>query len=246
LPRIFVITYDGDVRASQTQQLVQQINAILSVANSDDKVILRLTSGGGMVPNYGHAAAQLLRLKKRNIHLIVCIDCIAASGGYLMAAVADEIVAAPFAIIGSIGVVAQIPNFHKLLKHNHIDFEQVTAGEYKRTLTMFGENTEKSRLKVQEEVDAIHQQFKSFISEYRPAIDIAQVGTGEYWSAELAKEMNLVDRLNTSQDEIFDKYQDHNIFEVIYLTKKRIPEILTDSITNSVLHLYQKLTHSIT
>lgn len=245
LPRIFYITFDGDIRASQTQALSQQINAIIAIASENDKVVLKLTSGGGLVANYGLAASQLLRLRQKNIHLTVCIDSVAASGGYLMAAVANEIVAAPFAIIGSIGVLAQLPNFHRLLKQHNIDFEQVSAGEFKRTLTMFGENTEKSRLKLQSELEDIHTQFKDFIKQYRPDLNLSQTATGEYWLAEKALTMNLVDRLNSSQDELFDKYTSHDIFEVSYLTKKRLPEALTDSLSNIAVSVYEKLTASV-
>lgn len=241
LPRIFVITFEGDLRATQTYALSQQVNAILAIATENDRVIVKLTSGGGLVANYGLAASQLLRLRQKNIHLTVCVDSIAASGGYLMAAVAHEIVAAPFAIIGSIGVVTQLPNFHRLLQHHHIDFEQIAAGEYKRTLTMFGENTEKSRHKVQQEIEAIHDQFKDFIKQFRPNLDLRITATGEYWLAETAKNLGLVDRLNNSQDELFDQYTTHAIFEVCYITKKRMADILSDSLIKIAVTLYDKI-----
>ena len=242
LPRLFVITFDGDLKASQAQPLSQQITAILSIANPNDKVVLKLTSGGGLVANYGLAASELMRLRQSGIHLTVCIDSVAASGGYLMAAVANEIVAAPFAIIGSIGVLAQMPNFHRLLKQHNIDFEQISAGEYKRTLTMFGENTDKSRLKVQEELEDIHHQFKAFIQKFRPKLNLTEIATGEYWLAEKAMQMSLVDRLSTSQDELFSKYTTHSVFEVCYLSKKRLPEVLTESVASLTLSIYDKLT----
>jgi len=134
--RIFVIHFDGDIRASNVQELREAITAILSIATVDDEVVVCLESGGGLVHAYGLAASQLQRIRQKDIPLTVIIDKVAASGGYLMACVADRIIAAPFAIVGSIGVLAQIPNFNRYLKQHNIDFEQLSAGEYKRTLSM--------------------------------------------------------------------------------------------------------------
>ena len=102
-------------------------------------------------------------------------DKVAASGGYMMACIGDRILSAPFAVLGSIGVVAQIPNLHRLLKKHDVDYEVLTAGEYKRTLTVFGENTDKGRQKFQEDLELTHVLFKDFVSRYRPQLDIDQV-----------------------------------------------------------------------
>lgn len=177
-PRVFVLDFDGDMQASQVEQLREEVSAILPVASDADEVLLRLESGGGAVHGYGLAASQLVRLKDAGIKLTVSVDKVAASGGYMMACVADQIIAAPFAILGSIGVVAQIPNFHKLLKKNDIDFEMHTAGEYKRTLTFFGENTDKAREKFQSDIDDIHVLFKEFVATNRPVLAIDEVSTG--------------------------------------------------------------------
>ena len=131
--------------------------------------MVRLESGGGLVHGYGLAAAQLVRLKDAGLTLTVCVDKVAASGGYMMACVADKVVAAPFAVIGSIGVVSQLPNFHKWLKNHDVDYEMFTAGDYKRTVTVFGENDAEDRAKYQEELEQTHALFKHFVNTYRPA-----------------------------------------------------------------------------
>ncbi|HET7315114.1 protease SohB [Salinisphaera sp.] len=198
--RLFVLDFDGDIRASAVDGLRESINALLQVAESDDEVLLRLESGGGMVHSYGLAASQLKRLRDAGIRLTVSVDRVAASGGYMMACVGDRIVAAPFAIVGSIGVVAQLPNFHRLLSDKHIDFEMHTAGDHKRTLTVFGENTQAGREKFREELEDTHVLFKRFVAEHRPGLDVDAVATGEHWYASQALERRLVDEIATSDD----------------------------------------------
>lgn len=218
--RIFVINFDGDIKASPLASLREEITAILTVATPEDEVFLQLQSGGGLVHAYGLAASQLMRIKERKIPLTVCVDKIAASGGYMMACVADRIIAAPFAIIGSIGVIAQLPNFNKLLKKHDIEFEQLTAGEFKRTITMFGENTDKARQKFQEELEEMHALFKEFIQQHRPVVDIDKIATGEHWPASRAMELKLVDELKTSDDYLLENSRDKELFEVTYTIKR--------------------------
>lgn len=224
--RVFVVDFDGDVKASATEQLRQVITAILSVAKKTDEVVLRLESPGGMVHSYGLAASQLKRITARDIPLTVCVDKVAASGGYMMACVADKIVSAPFAIIGSIGVVAQLPNFHRLLKKHDVDYEMFTAGEYKRTVTVFGENTEKDREKFIEDLEDTHVLFKDFITENRASVDIEAVATGEHWFGTRALERNLIDVIDTSDQYLFEMKDDSDIFELKYVMKKSLPEKL--------------------
>ncbi|MDH5560810.1 MAG: protease SohB [Deltaproteobacteria bacterium] len=218
--RLFLLRFNGDIRASAVESLREEITAVLSVADQSDEVLLSLESSGGMVHAYGLAASQLLRLKSQKIPLTVAVDKIAASGGYLMACVGDKIIAAPFAIIGSIGVLAQIPNFNRLLKENKIDFEQITAGEHKRTLSLFGENTEKGRVKLQEEIEETHQLFKNFILKQRNITDLEKIATGEHWYGSRAKELNLIDDLMTSDDYLLEKSKERNLFEITYKTKR--------------------------
>jgi len=220
--RIFIINFTGDLHATQVSQLREEITALLQIATEADEVIVKLESPGGVVQAYGLAASQLARIKAKNIRLTVCIDKIAASGGYLMACVADAIIAAPFAIVGSIGVVAQLPNFHRLLKKHDIDFEQVTAGKYKRTLTLFGENTESSREKMQEDLEEIHLAFKNHISTYRQGLNFDAVATGEFWLASDALKLNLVDQLQTSDDYIMQASNAFDVFEISFAAKKNL------------------------
>ena len=232
--RIFVAYFDGDIKASAVDELREIITAILLTAKANDLVLLCLESGGGMVHAYGLASSQLQRLRDANIHLIVSIDKIAASGGYMMACVANEIIAAPFAIIGSIGVIAQLPNFHKLLEKNNIDFEQITAGEYKRTLTVFGKNTSAGREKLQEEINETHQLFKSFVKNNREQVNIDKVATGEHWFATQCIEKKLVDTLQTSDDYLLSKKEEYDIFKITFKIKQPFVKRLSIFAQNAV------------
>ncbi|AHE66798.1 protease SohB [Legionella oakridgensis] len=213
-PSLYVLDFNGDVKASQVDQFRDEISAILAVIKQDDEIVVRLESPGGAVNAYGLAASQLQRIRDKNIPLTVCIDKIAASGGYLMACVANHIIAAPFAIIGSIGVVAQLPNFHRWLKKNDIDIELLTAGEYKRTLTLFAENTEKGRQKFKEELEQIHQSFRGYVLANREQLDIEKVATGEHWLAQDAFDLHLVDTLKTSDEYLCEKMTAFNCFKI--------------------------------
>lgn len=213
-PTVYVLDFDGDLLATNVVSLREEITALSQVATAEDEVVVRLESPGGAVPHYGLAAAQLARLKDKQLKLTVCIDRIAASGGYMMACVADRIVAAPFAMIGSIGVVAQIPNVRKLLEKHDVHVEEMTAGEFKRTITLFGEVTEKGRAKLKEQLEETHHLFKGFVKTHRPALDVEQVATGEYWLARRAAELGLVDQLSTSDDYLMARAKDANVYQV--------------------------------
>jgi len=224
--RVFVIDFHGDIKASANESLRESITAILTLATPADEVVVKVESGGGMVHSYGLASSQLARITSKEIPLTVCVDKVAASGGYMMACVANKIVAAPFAILGSIGVVAQLPNFHRLLKKNDIDYEMFTAGEFKRTVTMFGENTTKGREKFVEDLEDTHVLFKEFVTEHRPQVDIAAVATGEVWFGRRAKDVNLIDLLQTSDEYLLDQAESADIFEIEFTVKKSLPEKL--------------------
>jgi len=224
--RVFVLDFYGDIKASEVESLREEISTVLTLAKPTDEVVVKVESGGGMVHSYGLASSQLARITNKNIPLTVCVDKVAASGGYMMACVANKIVAAPFAILGSIGVVAQLPNFHKILKKNDIDYEMFTAGEYKRTVTMFGENTEKGRAKFVEELEDTHVLFKEFVSEHRPQVDVVAVATGEVWFGRRAIDVKLVDELQTSDEYLFAQAENADIYEVEFTHKKSLPEKL--------------------
>ena len=213
-PRIFVLDFDGDVEASAVAQLREQISAVIQVASTEDRVLLRLESGGGLVHAYGLAASQLARLRARQIPLTVAVDKVAASGGYMMACIGNEIIAAPFAILGSIGVVGALPNFNELLKQHRIRYEEHTAGEHKRSLTVFGENSEADREQFRHELAVTHDLFKQHIHTYRPQLDIDALATGETWYGAQAVENRLVDTVGTSDDYILAHLHSHQLLQL--------------------------------
>lgn len=228
---LYVLEFDGDVHAEQVKNLREEVSALLHIAEKGDEVLLKLTSPGGAVNSYGLAASQLVRIRDKGIPLTVAVDEVAASGGYLMACVANKIVAAPFAIVGSIGVVAEMPNFHKVLEKYNIDYEQFTAGEYKRTVSMFGQNTESAKEKFTEELNEIHLIFKDFVMQYRPSLDVETIATGEYWLAVKALELGLVDELKTSDSYILEAIEEKNVYSISYIEKTTVRQGLSRFLT---------------
>ncbi len=241
---LYLIDFKGSIDAHEVISLREEISAVLAVATREDEVLLRLESPGGLVHGYGLAASQLQRLRNAGIRLTVAVDKVAASGGYMMACVADQIISAPFAIIGSIGVVAQIPNFHRLLKKNNIDIELHTAGEFKRTLTLFGENTEKGREKFCQDLNEAHLLFKHFVQQQRPSLDIDKIATGEHWFGLQAKERGLVDTIGTSDDFLITAMEKYEVVAVSYLCRKRLIDRFTSSLSESATGLLLRWWHS--
>ncbi|EON92639.1 inner membrane peptidase [Marinobacter lipolyticus SM19] len=240
--RVFVLDFDGDIKASDTDPLRRAVTAVLSVADpARDEVVIRLESGGGLVHSYGLAAAQLDRIRSKGLHLTACVDKVAASGGYMMACVADRIVASPFAVLGSIGVVAQLPNFHRFLKKNDVDFEVLTAGEHKRTLTVFGENTDKGRQKFLEDLEDTHVLFKEYVSERRPGLDITAVANGDIWFGRRAMDVNLVDEIKTSDEYLIDACESADVISVSYQRKRTLPEKLGLATSAALEHTVWKV-----
>ncbi|WP_336366567.1 protease SohB [Marinobacter sp. C2H3] len=235
--RVYVIDFDGDIKASDTDQLRRSVSAVLSVADpANDEVVIRLESGGGLVHAYGLAAAQLDRIRSKGLKLTACVDKVAASGGYMMACVADQIVASPFAVLGSIGVVAQLPNFHRLLKKNDVDFEVLTAGEHKRTLTVFGENTEKGRQKFLQDLEDTHGLFKDYVSERRPQVDIASVANGDIWFGRRALDVKLIDRIQTSDEYLIEACERADVVSVSFQRRRTLPERLGLAVSSALEH----------
>jgi serine protease SohB len=232
--RVYVLDFDGDIKASATENMRHEITALLTLATAKDEVVLRLESGGGMVHSYGLASSQLARIRQAGIPLTICIDKVAASGGYMMACIGNRIISAPFAVLGSIGVVAQLPNVNRLLKKHDIDFEVLTAGEYKRTLTVFGENTEKGREKFQQDLDITHELFKNFVASYRPQLQIDEVATGEVWLGMAAKDKQLVDELKTSDEYLSEKAKTAEVFHLHYAERTSLQERVGLAATGSV------------
>lgn len=224
--RLYVLDFKGDLRASATASLREEISALLALARREDEVLVRLENAGGMVHEHGLAASQLLRVRAAGVRLTVAVDKVAASGGYLMACVADRIVAAPFAIVGSVGVLAQLPNFHRLLEEKGIDFEQVMAGRYKRTLTLFGENTDEARSKLKTELEEVHALFQQLIAEHRPQVDLGEIATGEHWYGTRALELKLVDEIGTSDDLLLAASRERELYRVSYKRHRSVGERL--------------------
>ena len=239
--KVFVIDFKGSIDAAEVASLREEISAILAIADKGDEVVVNVESGGGMVHGYGLASSQLDRLRQANIQLTVCVDKVAASGGYMMACVANKIYAAPFAIVGSIGVVAQLPNFNRLLKKHEIDYEQHTAGNFKRTLTVFGENSDEGRQKFQEELEETHVLFKAFVGKYRPELDLVKVATGEHWYGQQAIELGLVDAISTSDDVIMSLATERTVYKIRYQVRKKLADKIAHGASLSVNAIFNRL-----
>jgi len=239
--KVYVIDFKGSIDAGEVASLREEITAILTIAEKGDQVLVNVESGGGMVHGYGLASSQLDRLRQADIPFTVCIDKVAASGGYMMACVANKIIAAPFAIVGSIGVVAQLPNFSRLLKKHEIDYEQHTAGNFKRTLTVFGENTDEGREKFQQELEETHVLFKQFVSHYRPELDLEKVATGEHWYGKQALDLGLVDEIATSDDVVLSLAKEHQIFKLKYQMRKKLADKIAHGASLSESSVVNKL-----
>jgi len=232
--RIFVVNFHGDIKATAVLSLREEITSILSIARPQDEVLVRLENAGGLVHEHGLAASQLHRIKQHNVPLTIAVDKVAASGGYMMACVGDRIIAAPFAVLGSIGVLAQVPNFNRLLDKHGVDFELLKAGELKRTITMFGVNTDEDRKRFKEQLEDTHILFKEFVAEHRPVLDMTTIATGEHWYGKRALELKLVDDLLTSDEYLMNATEDTDIYEVAYTAHKRISEKLVSVVQDAV------------
>jgi serine protease SohB len=239
--KVFVIDFKGSIDAAEVASLREEISAIIAIAEKGDEVVVNVESGGGMVHGYGLASSQLDRLRQADIPLTVCVDKVAASGGYMMACVANKIYAAPFAIVGSIGVVAQLPNFNRLLKKHEIDYEQHTAGNFKRTLTVFGENSDEGRQKFQEELEETHVLFKAFVGKYRPELDLVKVATGEHWYGQQAIELGLVDAISTSDDVIMSLATERTVYKIRYQVRKKLADKIAHGASLSVNAIFNRL-----
>ncbi|MGC3874341.1 protease SohB [Halomonas sp. GXIMD04776] len=240
-PTVWVLDFKGDIKASATTRFGEEISALLGVINEDDEVVLRLESPGGLVHAYGLAAAQFDRLREAKVTTTVCIDKVAASGGYLMACCADRLRAAPFAVIGSIGVVAQLPNIHRLLKKNDIDVELLTAGRYKRTLTVLGENTEEGREKFLDDLENTHELFKRYVSERRPELDIEAVATGEIWYGSEAVKNGLIDDLGTSEAYLLERMAHARVMTLALEKKRGLAERAGLAVSMGLEHAVQRV-----
>lgn len=244
--RVFVLDFRGDLAATAAVNLRHQVNALLQTLGSEDEVVVRLESAGGKANAYGFAASQLKRIKDHGHTLTVCVDRIAASGGYMMASVADRILAAPFALVGSIGVLAMVPNLHRFLRRHDIDYEEITAGEYKRPMSFLAENTAKGREKFIEDLEDFHAHFKEFVVKHRPEIPIDEVATGEVWFGDQAVARKLVDDLRCSDDYLLAAAADADVYKIEYQEpkslRKKLSHVLADSADSMAARIWDRLT----
>lgn len=217
-----ILEFKGDMKASQLSALREEVSAVLAMDRIPDCVLIKLTSPGGLVHTYGLASSQLSRFKDAGIELVACVDTVAASGGYMMAVCADRIISAPFAILGSIGVVAQIPNINRFLKNRDIDVELHTAGTNKRTLTVLGENTPEGRKKFKEDLTQTHDLFKAWIAVRRPDLDLNSFADGSIFYGTDALEKGLCDQIATSDDILMQMNQDHHLIALKWHQKKSL------------------------
>ncbi len=241
LPRLFVVDFKGDIKASQVENLREEITAILTTATEKDEVLVCVETPGGVVNNYGLAASELVRVREHNIPLTICVDKVAASGGYLMACTANKLLCAPFGIVGSIGVVAQVPNINRLLKKFDVDYKEYTAGDYKRTVSLFGEITPKGEEKFRDQLEQTHQLFKTFVNKYRPQLDMQKVGTGEYWFGEQCLELNLIDQIKTSDDYILEATKSKTVLKVTYEKKQGLSDKLSQILGRSIEFAFDRV-----
>jgi serine protease SohB len=241
---VYQLCFDGDISASQVKEFRDEVTAVLNVAQKGDEVVVCVESPGGMVSGYGLAAAELVRIRDAGLQLTVCVDKVAASGGYMMAVTAHKIVAAPFAIVGSIGVLAQVPNVHRLLKKHDIDYEEMTSGQYKRTVSIFGEITEKGREKFKEQLQDTHMLFKKWVHTYRPQLNLDEVATGEYWFGLKAIDLKLIDQIETSDQYLQKLLSTHTVIKIKFQHKKKLADKLSEAfgmiIDRSIDKLIQK------
>ncbi len=247
-PRIYVLDFKGDIRASAGRNLREEVSAILGLADKGEQVLLRLENAGGLVHEHGLAASQLARLKQHGLTLTVAVDKVAASGGYMMACIGDRILAAPFAVLGSIGVLAQVPNVNRLLRERGVDVEMFKGGRFKRTVTVLGRNTDEDREKFQQEIDEIHRLFKQFVAEHRPSLDLDKVATGEHWFGRDALALGLCDEIGTSDDWLMSRRDEADLLHVHYRRReslgRRLSHAVEDAPARAVDRLLQRLWES--
>jgi serine protease SohB len=240
--RIYVLSFKGDMRASAVKRFGSEIDAVLIAARpTSDEAVIRIESPGGTVTGYGLAAAEILRLRDHNIKVTASVDQVAASGGYMMACAANRIIAAPFAVVGSIGVVAPVPNLHRLLQKNDIDFEEMTAGEFKRSVSLLGEITPAGREHFRDKLDTTHRAFKDHVAQCRPGVDIARVANGDYWLAREAMSLGLVDEIMTGDELLFRARDTARLYEVSTEARKTLLQQVVSGIGGAAEKAFDSL-----
>ena len=230
-PALFVLDFEGDMKANQVSSFREEVSAVLSAADpKKDEVLIRLENHGGYVHSHGLGASQLKRIRDK-MKLTICVDKVAGSGGYMMACVANKLISAPFAAIGSVGVISQITNIHRFLKKYDMDHVEATAGEFKRNVTVRGELTDEKRKALDKKLAEIHGMFKDFVKENRPSLDVEKIATGEVWYGIKAKELGLIDDILTSDDYIARAIKENKkVFKVSLKVRKNWMDKISDKL----------------
>ena len=229
---LYYLEFEGDIQASEAAKLKQEILVCLQVAKPTDVFLILVESSGGSVSNYGDLYSVMEMIKKRGHTLWVAIDRVAASGGYLISLPADKIFATPFALIGSIGVLSEVPNFGGLLDKYGVKMEEYTAGERKMNISMFRENGEEQKEHHRKKLGKIHELFKAQLVKYRggliekKGVDIGELMEGDFWMGENAFELGLVDELKSSVEILLDEKDHFNILKVNYHNEPKMAGIM--------------------
>ncbi len=209
-PRLAVLRFQGlrDLNASGDQRLSEAIDEVLVNRDHFEEAVVIIDSPGGTTHGYGHAYALLERLSASGLKVTACIDRIGASGGYLMALPADRILAGPFAIVGSVGVVAGIPNVKRLLEEKGVSYRLFVAGDKKRVVHFADDDGPEVREYMDEKLAGIHTQFLQAVEKHRgDRVKLDEVRSGDHWSAEesVEKGLGLVDELQTSAEYLLER-----------------------------------------
>lgn len=229
---VFVIDYVGSMMASEVVYLTAKIDAIILKSNKDDEVVINITSPGGAVSGYGLVASQIKRLKTAGLKITATVDTVAASGGYMAAVVSDEIIAAPFAMVGSIGVVANVMIYEELLKNIGIQTNVYTSGDSKRTVVPSRVPNAEEEAKLEAQLEEIHSRFKDHVLSFRPDIDEDKVFTGQAFLAADAINFGLVDKIGTSDELLLNLYKDgHRLIEVQFIIEENIGGSVTKQVS---------------
>ena len=151
----------------------------------------------------------------------------------MMAVVADRIVASRLAVIGSIGVVGQVPNVHRLLKRFDIDVLEMTAGTNKRPVSLIGPLTDQGIETFKKQLSDTHRLFRDHVHRFRPQLDIEAVSNGDIWHGVDALTHGLIDEIATS-DEMIDRARhegDLDVFSIRWRQAKNLRERLEESVS---------------
>lgn len=179
---------------------------MIEMAEDDERVkaiVLRVDSPGGTVAASEEIATYVKECEKP---VVVSVGDVGASGAYMISSQADSIWANPGSSVGSIGVIAQIPNVSGLLDMVGVEFQTFTAGEYKDAGSAYRDLTKEEEALIQGEVEEAYDQFIDIVAEGRglERAKVEELAIGWTWSGVRAKELGLVDEVGTYRDALED------------------------------------------